>query len=739
MKQLLTFLIILFLSYTSGFAQQKTVQVLDRQSRMPIINAHILSQDGTPITATNVDGYFTVNLQKTDTVTVHSLGYMKHSVILSRHTGPIYLRAAVVQMGTELIVQDTREKSNDVHAYHTKQSHQDMDDFLADIDGIAMVQRGAFAWEPIIRGQGDQRMNLTIDGMQVFKACVDKMDPITSYVESNNLAKLEVDKSGSGVAEFGNGNSTINLITQKAENNRFMLDAETAYRMPDNYQNYRLNLNTADASGRNTFRFSGSFKQAGNMQAGGAETIDNTQYEKMNLNGFYEHSFSSGHSIEVNYITDKAFDVGYPALLMDATKALADIGRIQFNFAESGRSSRLKSVMVYANMIRHSMDDYSRDVANRPVMRGMYMPMYGETTTFGTKIHGETRLSSQPLHWFLEGFTSEAFGDMHMISLDPNVSDMLIYNLDEVYTHNLGIGFRHHVQLSNALLLNFEQSSRFKTLGTNSASHATFFEGLYNKELPNRARILLSGSANMLWMMNDNWSLSNSLVYSERMGNHMELFGHYIYNYTDGYFYDGNPWLDVERTLNVDVNTSWKTEQHAFSLSLFYKYYFNYIDGVISTDVSNNNFKFKRNANVGDAIMTGAELRTIHNFNKTLHFENRLSYVYAQNITIDEPLPLIPPLKGTSSLNYHLKQNEFSLQANWAAPQNRIAETASIETKTDAYFTLDLGYERSWMSDRLVTSLQLKNLTDRYYSTHTSIGDIPEAGFSVLFSMSVHL
>lgn len=255
MKYLLTLLTLLIITWDSGFGQQKTVQVLDWQTRTPVINAHIFSQDGTPLTATNVEGYFTVKLQKVDTLTVHSLGYMKRTVILSEQSGPIFLRIAVVQMGTELIVQDQREKSNDVHAYHTRQSHQNMDGFLAGIDGVAMIQRGAFAWEPIIRGQGDQRINLTIDGMQVFKACLDKMDPITSYVEPNNLSKLEIDKSGSGVAEFGNGNSTINLITQKAENNRFMMDVETAYRIPDNYQNYRLNVNTADAGGTMRFVF----------------------------------------------------------------------------------------------------------------------------------------------------------------------------------------------------------------------------------------------------------------------------------------------------------------------------------------------------------------------------------------------------------------------------------------------------------------------------------------------------
>ena len=44
-----------------------------------------------------------------------------------------------------------------------------------------MVKRGSYAWEPLINGMATERTVITIDGMRIFGACTDKMDPITSY------------------------------------------------------------------------------------------------------------------------------------------------------------------------------------------------------------------------------------------------------------------------------------------------------------------------------------------------------------------------------------------------------------------------------------------------------------------------------------------------------------------------------------------------------------------------------
>ncbi|MGN8226800.1 TonB-dependent receptor [Gracilimonas sp. BCB1] len=732
MRTIICLLTLLFMWLEPLSAQEVTVQVLDKITEEPVIRAHVMDEDGTVLTVTDIDGYFSIDPEQHAHIRLTAVGYSSKHIHLHAGIEFIHLNPAIFRDSKELMVVANKDGDNNVHAYHNQKASTEMAEFLDNIDGISTNKRGAFGWEPVVRGQSDQRMNLVIDGMQVFKACVDKMDPITSYVETNNLSKLEIDKSGTGVAQNGTGNSTVNLVTQKAESNLFSMDINAAYRMPDQFRNFSVTGNTSDASGRNAVRFSGSYKKADDFTAGNNQTINNTQYEKLNLNLSYRHTFPSKHSIEAGYITDKAYDIGYPALLMDATKALADIGQVQFNFASSDKKYRIKSIQLYANSIRHTMDDYSRDVANRPVMRGMHMPMYGETTTFGARFNGSLPKNTQ---WYLNSYTSEAYGDMEMNSLDQDVQDMFIYNLDEVKTNEVNVGLRHRFELSNSLLFKLEESIRFKSLRTDSENYGSFFEGLYDRELTPRNKFLLSASGSLLWLLNNEWSLSGNVVYSERMGNHMELFGHYIYNYVDGYFYDGNPWLKTERSINTDLNTTWENEQHSLSLTLFHKQYFNYIDGILAENVSTPDFQFKQYANVGDATISGFEIRSINKISHHISFDNRVSYLYAQNQTLGEPLPLIPPLKGNNSIHFHHKQNMIMTEVEWAAAQGRIAQTASNEDETDAYAVLNFTYERTWMNGNLSSILSINNLLDDYYHTHTSIGNVPEAGRNVMLSL----
>ena len=727
---------ILILSWvSSAYGQAETYRVIDRATGAPVVQAHIKSGEESVIATTDTDGYFTLNRDEYPAIIITAVGYQTRELVLRSESGTIYMNPAILRNDSELVVIAGRDNQNNVQAYRRQHQAETMDQFLDKIDGLSANRRGAFAWEPVVRGESDQRMNLMIDGMQVFKACVDKMDPITSYVETNNLSQLHIDKSGSEVAQNGGGNSSVNLITRRAEPGPLSVNVSSAFRLPDNYRTFSMSGNTSDRDGRNAVRFSGSYKKADDYTAGGGREIDNTQYEKLNLNVSYRHRFESDHTLEANYISDKAYDIGYPALLMDATEALADIGQLRFTFAPNDRNWRMDFVQIYANGIRHTMDDYSRDVENRSVMGGMHMPMYGETLTGGLRAGGRGVLLNHSFEWFLDGFASLADGEMEMNSLDPEIEDMFIDNLREVNTQQANIGLKHRFMLSDKLLFKAEENIGLKAVATGSDQYASFFEGLYGREVETRPRFLLSGSGSLLWMPVDVLSFSGSLVYSERMGNHMELFGHYIYNYTDGFFYDGNPWLKTERTINVDFNTTWETDAHSVSVSLFRKQFYNYIDGIITENTGATGIRFKRYANTGDALITGGEFRSINRFSHTLSIENRISYLFAENRSLGEPLPLIPPLKGSSILHFHFGKNKLMGEAEWAAAQNRIAETNSIEDKTDAFATLHLTWERSWF-DRSVTSvLKANNLLDSYYHTHTSIGNVPEAGRTVMLSL----
>lgn len=62
-----------------------------------------------------------------------------------------------------------------------------LDEYLQQSGAVEMIKRGGYAWEPNINNMSSERTVITIDGMRIFGACTDKMDPITSYVEISNL------------------------------------------------------------------------------------------------------------------------------------------------------------------------------------------------------------------------------------------------------------------------------------------------------------------------------------------------------------------------------------------------------------------------------------------------------------------------------------------------------------------------------------------------------------------------
>ena len=86
------------------------------------------------------------------------------------------------------------------------------------LPSVSLIKRGNFAPEPVFRGFSSGQINLTIDGMHIFGACTDKMDPVSSYVESNNLKEIEagcdVNSSSNGAGLGGAINLNGKIIYQ---------------------------------------------------------------------------------------------------------------------------------------------------------------------------------------------------------------------------------------------------------------------------------------------------------------------------------------------------------------------------------------------------------------------------------------------------------------------------------------------------------------------------------------------
>ena len=98
-------------------------------------------------------------------------------------------------------------------ALHEKQTKTlaTLDEFLQKSTKVDLIKRGAYAWEPIINGMATDRTVVTIDGMRIFGACTDKMDPVTSYVEVSNLSEATISSGQQGSCHGNTIGGSIDL------------------------------------------------------------------------------------------------------------------------------------------------------------------------------------------------------------------------------------------------------------------------------------------------------------------------------------------------------------------------------------------------------------------------------------------------------------------------------------------------------------------------------------------------
>src|SRR5690554_1137720 len=112
-----------------------------------------------------------------------------------------------------------------------------VDEFLASSDNISFIKRGAYAWEPLLNNMSTERSTITIDGMHIFGACTDKMDPVTSYMESNSIDDIEIQSGQEGNMQGATIAGSIDLKRKKtafSEYRLWELMYETRYESNNN-------------------------------------------------------------------------------------------------------------------------------------------------------------------------------------------------------------------------------------------------------------------------------------------------------------------------------------------------------------------------------------------------------------------------------------------------------------------------------------------------------------------------
>ncbi len=239
-------------------------------------------------------------------------------------------------------------------------------------------------------------------------------------------------------------------------------------------------------------------------------------------------------------------------------------------------------------------------------------------------------------------------------------------------------------------------------------------------DLPDRDFQTWTGSVGAVWDFSEHWGLSAAVNRPERAPTAEELYSDGPHAATRAYEI-GDPDLDTEIGLGVDVSLRAEYERFEATLSLFATGYDDFIfleetgDEIDDLEV----FRFSQD----DAEFKGFELHghyeLMHRGDRHLHVGFSYDQVEAELRDSGDPLPRIPPRRARLALVYLSSRWDARLEGWWVDDQDRVAEH---ETPTPGYEMLNASVGIRLFAGRTVHELILRgrNLTDEAAYNHVS-------------------
>ncbi|HLS10567.1 MAG TPA: hypothetical protein VK050_00240 [Flavobacteriaceae bacterium] len=598
-----------------------------------------------------------------------------------------------------------------------------LDALLESSKNVDMIKRGAYAWEPTMHGMTSERLALTIDGMHIFEACTDKMDPITSYVDSPNLAEAQVG-SGQQAAEFGNsigGGINLQLNRTGFASLGWTGSVETGYETNNKMRVFggRTSYSSTDFY----FDATASFRKASNYKAGGNKEVLFSPFTKYNASFNLGWKLSEGKSLHASMIFDEAKDVGYPALTMDVSLARAFIGSLSYEQEKLWDIFTNWESKLYFNNIKHVMDDTTRP--NVPI----HMDMPGWSDTYG--FYSKTNLVKDT-HQFLfkiDGYYNRALAEMTMYPVDPNEALMFMYTWPDVRTTNLGLFVEDRIFFTDSYL---DLSIR----GSYHNNYVADEFGLNSNKIfhpdmqQSKTRFLKSLSAKYYNNLGD-FQWNASVAYGERAPSVSEGYGFFLFNSFDNYDYIGSPDLKNEASAEASVSISFSKPRFEVTADANFFHIYNYIIGVPIPDVSPmahgaDGVKMYENLSYAQILHTSLSARYFLSDAFTINWQ--VAYYKGQD-NERENLPLISPISFKSSLVFVKNLYNASLTMQGAGTQSKFNPKYG-ESETDAYtiFSADFGKYIFFDNNNLLVKVGVENIFDKEYSTYNDWSNIPRMG-----------
>ncbi len=586
------------------------------------------------------------------------------------------------------------------------------------IPSVSLVRRSGIANDIILRGQKKDNINILIDNAKIHGACPNRMDPPTSHVLTNNIDEIEITDGPFDVENFGTLSGAVKITTAMPEAG---LRGDISLNMGSwDYQKFALNLNGGsekirailslsqetggqyeDGDGNN---FSEQIEASipGSMANYKPEYTDNDAYKKSTLMGKVYATTADNQELELSYTANRSDDIFYPSSMMDALYDDSDIINLNYRFLDLGAYSNKLEIQAYNSKVEHPMSTFYRissgiDAANEKISAL-------DTHSTGFKVINSAELSAQSdIKYGIDLNTRNWDGEYIGFGMSAGITGMV--SIPDVDTRNQAIFVEYDSDISD--VVNLKLGARYDDTSITTA----------DAPLQDNDYTAFSAFIYSSYQINPQHKLFGGLGKGSRVPDARELY--FRSSMGTGTLL-GTP--DLNDTSNTEVDLG--IESHIGNLSLTGKMFYSKLSDYIYYNASKMMQRFE---NI-DATIYGVDISGMYQINT--HFDIDFGLALQKGSKdealagqTDTDLAEIPPLKLSTSLNYHYQKDSSAMLEVISAQSWSDYDADNGEQELDSWAVMNLKVKHRFNPQFGIT-VGVDNLFDKTYAVSNTYKDL---------------
>ncbi len=664
-----------------------------------------------------------------------SVAALAFPLLFSFSSAQEIIKLKKVKVYEELLPEEIVGESKEVTEEEIKTTRQiDIGEILSNIfPEINHIRKGGTANDIVLRGFGRENINVLIDGMRIYGACPNRMDPPIFHMSTPQVKEVYILEGPFDVSNQGSLAGLVNLISKDPEKGFFGTVGLTG-----GFFDY-LSGNLQFNYGTDRIKFLIGYNKQFSHPYKSGEGKKITEYPKglsaykpseINHTAFNIDSawlsavfnLTEEHEIKIRYGFDEAKDVLYPYLKMDAVYDRTHRINVKYLLKPFN-----VSVNGYWNFVKHDMQDRWRVSSNMWSFRGYMMRTLAKTETYGGKIEKKLNIYGIRFKSGISGYVRNWKANNKLMNLDNKGM------IPDVDIKNIGIYIQGAKKVGKNTI-----SAGIRYDNTKSEANKNYL-GTANKNLYN-----LYYDSNYSLSKTDSYITGNILFrynFSKRNSIYMG-FGHTVRvpDPEERYIalakpmtkpnWVGNPNLKKVKNNEFDAGFEYYWDLFGVKGNIFYS---DLTDYIYLTKIQNGAPKPALSYQNIDAHIYGGDINAVGMLTDTVSIEFGAAYQRGKKDSgkyKDSDLAEIPPLKTRLALKYDNGSLYIIAEEIYAARQSNVDADLN-EQPTKSYFVTNIkaGYT---IKNRASINIGIDNLFDKNYYTHLSyLRDPFRAGIKV--------